>query len=95
MNYMLSQIENWKRCNAGAPHSYQMEAVVEAVKEGWDYLCIEATVERGVADADRENIAECIAEHGLDCTVEECVAALLASCKSTMERVAAERVEDE
>lgn len=80
MTHLLSQVLNFRRCNAGVPHDLELSAVVEALMEGWSLDDVEATADRGVSDEDRQTIGELITEHDLGVTPEECAAALLAEC---------------
>lgn len=85
-SYMLDQIANWRACNARIPDGYEIEAVVEAVLDGWaDPDVVRQTAINGVHPSDREWIAEIIREHRLTCSVQECAEALLAECRKRQE----------
>lgn len=80
--YLLSQIRNFKECRVAYQHRLEVEAVVDAVISCWPGPeCTEATAEHGVAMADGDLIEEIITEEGLDCTREECEAALMRECE--------------
>jgi hypothetical protein len=85
-NYKLSQIANWRECNANIPDGYEVEAVVDAVLDGWaDPDLVRRTAVHGVHPEDREWIAEIIRDHDLNCSVQSAVEALLAECRNRYE----------
>lgn len=82
----LSVIRSWKDCHVPVPDGYEAEAVVEVVTKDWDSESIKGTSTWGVAEHDREHIAELIAQEDLTCTVEECVTAILDHCQRLSRR---------
>ncbi len=81
---MLSQIRNWKQCNAGIPGGYEASAVIEAVMEGWDLCAVEATAERGVAQIDLEGMRDIIRDEELSCSLDACRDRLIAVCRAQL-----------
>ena len=81
--YKLSQIADWRACHAHIPDGYEVQAVVEAVLDGWaDPDLVRQTAVHDVHPSDREWIGEIIRDHDLHCSVRECVEALLAECRN-------------
>ncbi|MDE2099687.1 MAG: hypothetical protein KGL39_20710 [Patescibacteria group bacterium] len=85
MDGLLSRVVNIRRNHGWVGDDTQAEAVVAQVMAGWGFDCIEATAQKGVAEADQEYIQEIIEECGLTVTAEKCVAHLLAVCKEEVE----------
>lgn len=76
----LGAIRTWKEYYVPVPEGYEAVAVAEAITKDWDAESIKGTSAWGVEERDREHIAELIALEELDCTVEECIAAIRERC---------------
>lgn len=94
-SYALSQVRNFRTCNAGIPRSLEIEAVIEEITAGWDLSAVQATAEEGVADADRLAIRDLIEAEGLTLGPEEAEEALLGWCRARTEEAAAEAAAEE
>jgi len=86
-SHALSQIRNFRACGAGVPRSLELSAVIETVTEGWNYVSVFATAERGVSAADAAAIREVIEEEDLSVSAEEAEAALLDWCRYGVEHI--------
>ena len=94
-SHALSQVRNFRSCNAGVPRGLEIEAVIEEIIVGWDLLAVQATAAQGVADADRIAIRELIQAEGLSLSPEEAEEALLGWCRERTEEAAAEAAAEE
>jgi hypothetical protein len=94
-SFALSQIRNFRSCNAGVPRDLEIEAVIEEITEGWDLAAVQATAAQGVADADREAIRELIQAEDLSLSPEDAEKALLGWCRERAEEAAAEAAAEE
>lgn len=83
--HSLSQVRNFRECNSGVPRSLEIEAIIDTVTEGWDYGCVKATHATGVADTDRDAIAEIIGAENLSVTQAEAEQALREWCAGRVE----------
>ncbi len=77
MTHLINTAENFHRANAGVPADLERAAIIEAVTEGWSQECVQATAAKGIADDDRELVAETIEAAGLCLSVDEGCAAVV------------------
>jgi hypothetical protein len=79
--FMLSNIRNWRNCDAGIPDGYELAAVVDAITGSWDsWECIEATATQGVAEEDKDAIRQTVDEYRLSIDPESAILRLHHDC---------------
>ncbi len=86
-SYALSQIRNFRSCNAGVPESLELDAVIETITDGWDATCVQATLDHGLSETDADAIRSLIASEQLTVSEDDARDAVLAWCREHAERV--------
>jgi len=84
MTYELSQVVNLRDQRVAVPEWMEINAVVAEITQGWDLSAVQATLESGVSEADREAIREVIETYSLSCSPGDCEDQLIEWCRSRL-----------